>query len=490
MGYGDFTPMTTQKNIIKTLSDHAITEIEKDGLGFEIYAKALSGVVRGTKDSMVTGIFGEWGSGKTSLMRLVQSELKNDPYTITIWFNAWMYEKEEHPIIPLIATIIRELEKYANLSKQLSGSFHSLINALRAVAYGFSGTSKIKIPGLAEVEASFVAKDMIDRSDKLTFDPLLERSLYYSAFEKLAGVNIDNRLKVVVFIDDLDRCFPDNAVKLLESIKLVLSQNGFVFVMGVARSIIEGYLKYIYSKEYGIGDFESRLYLDKIIQLPFYIPPHKGRMERFWLLLLENLDSKIRNEFEQLQHIIHAAVGSNPRATIRFVNNLIIDRFINDELAKKDGLQEIPIGFFAISRSLEQRNYPAYQALIASEKLCEIILSSKNYSNNAELSELISSGSDVEKTVATLILATPDLQQLLYSEQGVMWLEDSFMRKTAIEFLQIQRAQIKEPTTSASEKDETAEWLESLGTTSKEQDEALAWLESLAAKNSTKTKTG
>ena len=431
--------MSNEKAVIKTLPDHAIKEIDKDGLGFEIYAKALSGVIRGTKESIVTGIFGEWGSGKTSLMQLVQSELKNDPYTITIWFNAWMYEKDEHPIIPLIATIIRELEKYANVSNQLSGAFHSLVNALRAVAYGFSGSSKIKIPGLAEIEASFVAKDMVDRSDKLSFDPLLERSLYYSAFEKLGEAKTDKRLKIVIFIDDLDRCFPDNAVKLLESLKLVLSQNGFVFVMGVARSVIEGYLKYVYSKEYGIGDFESRLYLDKIIQLPFYIPPHKGRMEKFWLLLLENLDSQTKKEFEQLQHILYAAVGSNPRATIRFVNNLIIDRFINAELSRRDNLQIIPIGFFAITRSLEQRYYPVYQALIASDDLCKLIASSKN--DNEKLDAITTSGTEQEKIIASALLKFPDLQQLLFSNHGNSWLQDHQMRKTAIEFLEVQRAQ-------------------------------------------------
>ena len=117
-----------------------------------------------------------------------------------------------------------------NLLKKFSGARKALIDSLRAVAYGFASKAKVKVPGFAEIEASFVAKDMIEQEAKLIRDPLLDRSIYYDAFDKLSELNSAGEIKIIVFIDDLERCFPNLAIKLLESIKLVLSQPGFIFV--------------------------------------------------------------------------------------------------------------------------------------------------------------------------------------------------------------------------------------------------------------------
>jgi hypothetical protein len=269
---------------LKLLCDQAMGEGDAtsvDGLGFETYAKVLANAAIGTDGPFTIGIFGEWGSGKTSLMRLIETQLNTDKRVLTVWFNAWRYENEEHPIVPLVGSIIRELQKHKPFTSQLKEAGSSLIRALRAVAYGFSSKATVKVPGFAEIEASFVAKDMIDRDEKLTPDPLLDRSLYYQAFEALSAVQLPRNTRIVVLIDDLDRCFPDQAIRLLESIKLVLNQTEFTFVLGVARKVIEGYLRHRYNTQYGIADFQGDAYLDKIVQLPFHIPTHVGRMDTF-----------------------------------------------------------------------------------------------------------------------------------------------------------------------------------------------------------------
>ena len=150
------------------------------------------------------------------------------------------------------------------LSQRFGASGRHLIRSLRAIAYGFSAKSKVKVPGFAEVEASFVAKDMIDRDERLTPDPLLDRSLYFGAFNSLEDVKLREKVRIVVLIDDLDRCFPDQAIRLLESIKLVLAQPGFIFILGVARQVVEGYLQHRYTKEMGsrtskVGSIWTRL---------------------------------------------------------------------------------------------------------------------------------------------------------------------------------------------------------------------------------------
>jgi Cdc6-like AAA superfamily ATPase len=81
-------------------------------LKFESTAKVLAGAAVETDYPLTIGIFGKWGTGKTSLMRLIEKEVTSVyNNAAAVWFNAWQYEKEEHLIVPLVATINKELEK-------------------------------------------------------------------------------------------------------------------------------------------------------------------------------------------------------------------------------------------------------------------------------------------------------------------------------------------------------------------------------------------
>ena len=366
---------------LSLLSDLPIGEgkdITSDGLGFSVYAQVLRNAILSTPGPFTIGIFGEWGTGKTSLLKMLQSDLTktDDTNLISIWCNAWHYEKDEHPIIPLVGQIIYELEKQKGFLASIGEAGESLTRSLRAIVYGFSTRSKIQLPGIAEIEASFSAKDAIDRAEKTTSDPLIEKSLYHNAFEALSSIKLGKDKKVIIIIDDLDRCFPDVAIKLLESIKLILSQPGFIFIIGVSRSVIEGYLRNRYEKEYGVSGFNGGSYLDKIVQLPFYIPSHIGRMKKFSEMLLEKLDEDTARALEEIIDIVGIACANNPRATVRFINNLIVDHAISKILYTKSDV--IEIGFFAITRSLQQNWKNVYDRLIKSDKYCQTIVSWKD----------------------------------------------------------------------------------------------------------------
>lgn len=184
---------------ITLLNDLSIGESEnnrQDGLGFNTYSSIISRTIKGTPGPFTIGVFGEWGSGKTSLLRLIKNNLQKDYNVLPIWFNAWMYEKEEHPLLPLISTIVNEVNNDENFwQNEKLDIKKKLLNALRAIAYGFSSKSTLKIPGFAEIEASFVAKDMIDREEKINIDPLLDKSIYYRSFERLNSVRLPQKKK-------------------------------------------------------------------------------------------------------------------------------------------------------------------------------------------------------------------------------------------------------------------------------------------------------
>ena len=227
------------------LIDEPVGSIEEDILNLKPFADVIAGAALGTKGPFTIGVYADWGEGKTSVLRLAKELVEiNNPNIVTVWFNAWQYGKEDHPIIPLVATIAKavsdKLKTVNKNEKKIVASLSKMSTALRAIAYGFSAKGKVSVPGFGELEAGFIAKEMINRYDQLQKgdDPLIEKTLYYNAFEMLESIAKDaskeiTTPKIAVFIDDLDRCNPPEAIKLLESIKLVLSQKGFIFTLAL-----------------------------------------------------------------------------------------------------------------------------------------------------------------------------------------------------------------------------------------------------------------
>jgi predicted KAP-like P-loop ATPase len=75
-------------------------------LNFKDYADTIVNMIKGSTPKFSVGIYGEWGTGKTTLMRIIEEKLKSDNKVLTVWFNAWRYEREDQfAIIALMKTI-------------------------------------------------------------------------------------------------------------------------------------------------------------------------------------------------------------------------------------------------------------------------------------------------------------------------------------------------------------------------------------------------
>ena len=377
----------------RLLSDEPVRETKReDGLNFEPAAEVLAGAALQTDSPITIGVFGSWGSGKTSLMRLmhdiVAKEGQGENAAVPVWFNAWQYEREEHLIIPLIATIARDIKKREKeweeqekeqnkilltddlndvARKALDTAQESLAimkaggkqvhDVLRSVLYGISMKGEFGVPGLSKMEVSASVRDMIERYEAITQDTLMARSLYFEAFDQLRALARDDQVKkpqIVVFIDDLDRCFPERAVHLLESVKLILHQPKFAFVLGIYPEIIEQFVRNKYAGEYpmgavlatsGGGDAELRQqmnaylkyfdqYLEKIVQVRHNVPERKSeQMHGYIEELLKN--AGVAGTFleggkgdKDLLDLIAEVGERNPRGIVRKINGLITKRRI------------------------------------------------------------------------------------------------------------------------------------------------------------------
>ena len=142
----------------RLLTDEPILESDRtDLLQFEHTAKVLARATLQTYSPITIGVFGDWGSGKTSLMRLMKQVVESDgeDTAVAVWFNAWQYEREEHLIVPLIATIARDIKKrQGKWSKVLKDGGKKVHDALRSVLYGVAMKGKLGVPLLGELEIS------------------------------------------------------------------------------------------------------------------------------------------------------------------------------------------------------------------------------------------------------------------------------------------------------------------------------------------------
>jgi len=156
-----------------------------------------------------------------------------------------------------------------------------------------------------EVKPDFTLYHSVDFDQHVGF---LER--FRDQFARIVA-SLPESGRVVIFVDDLDRCGPDQALGLLDAIKIFLDVPNCVFVLGIDRSIIQQALV----KKYPEDPVAQREYLSKIVQLPFQLPPLTAQdLGGF----LQRLDVQLPDE--RCREVFLAALAPNPREIKRVVN--------------------------------------------------------------------------------------------------------------------------------------------------------------------------
>jgi HEAT repeat protein len=260
------------------LSDRETT---LDALGFQPYVDSLYTVIVSPGITPFTiGIYGKWGTGKTSLMRMLQEKLDKEENIKTIWFNAWKFEKEKDIWVALIQTLLNEIEV------KDESKIEEAKKIIKKLRHGINWTQM----------AEFVTSIALQRPD---FDKLSQaldynvrsriESIYdfEKEFEKLVDLSGVNRL--VIFIDDLDRCKKEATLNILEVIKLFLYSKKCVYALGL------DYEKICEAIQSQFSEDVAEEYLDKIVQLPFFIPRVKfENMRKFlrFLVVSQYVDSE------------------------------------------------------------------------------------------------------------------------------------------------------------------------------------------------------
>lgn len=277
------------------------------------------------------GFFGDWGSGKSSLIRMVEDRYKDEKGVLTIKFNGWLFEGYEDAKSVLMRTILEQIAKNKTLSakakellkrlfKQIDwmkiaksaaghGAAYLLTGGIGNIALGIkdfidfsSGNIKEHAAKLAEnfSDGNYDAFiDKISKSDngEKTFQTGIRE--FHQDFDSLLKETKIERL--VVFIDDLDRCTPDTVISTLEAIKLFLFVPNSIFVICADERLIKYAVRKRFPEIQGVNAEVGRDYLEKLIQHPIRIPAMDNlEMETYINLLFCKL-SLNDDDFETLR---------------------------------------------------------------------------------------------------------------------------------------------------------------------------------------------
>lgn len=195
-------------------------------------------------------IDGEWGSGKTTLLKLLKEEIENDNNVIK--YNCWENSFYPDPLIAIISSITDQTDKKSDINKL----------GIKLMRYFRPSISSFSIFGFE-----------INWTKKRQNDEYISLEKYIENFRKglndfnKNNIGEDNKKARIILVDELDRCLPEYAIKVLERLYLLLKDVNDVIVMIAAdKAQLENSIKTIFG-----SDFDLNKYLKKFIDFTYYL---------------------------------------------------------------------------------------------------------------------------------------------------------------------------------------------------------------------------
>lgn len=247
-------------------------------------ARGMTFLISESDYPLVIAFDGPWGSGKTTFLKMWAGELRKEKYQV-IFFDAFENDYIDDAFAAIVREVVQLVEESKSVPNRTLKKFKQQAAALGSLLVRGSANVAIKVL-MRSATAGFVdAADLRGIQTDLEGEMQDVAKLYMQQFldkpkaqkeivtqfrealsqlpKLLSSKNGENAEKPIVFIiDELDRCRPDFALKLLERVKHFMSVNNVHFVLGVNLVQLESSVKFAYG-----SDVNATLYLQKFINL-------------------------------------------------------------------------------------------------------------------------------------------------------------------------------------------------------------------------------
>lgn len=378
------------------------SETNIDLLDFDYLIDITKDIIENDSLSPCTiGVYGDWGSGKSSLVEMILKDYEGKDDFLCLKFNGWLFEDYDDAKNALLGNILDKIKEKRKLSAKAKTKLKKLFKNLdyidlasKGIKYGadffLSGgigtVAELTMKGIID-EAKSAGQDLDSEVIKKVFESTFKKEEvrknlreFHEDFEEL--LKETKIKKLIVFIDELDRCNHDTILETLEAIRLFLFAKGTSFIIGADERQVMYAVRKKFPEVKGNQIDIGKEYLEKMIQYPIKIPQLGSNEVEFYITCLlfqdvfqgeyseiiefikkeKNKDflnfeitfDLIKNEFlsldeekikdtislsKQLSSVLSKSLNGNPRHCKRFLNSLSMRlkmaKFKGIELEKK-----------------------------------------------------------------------------------------------------------------------------------------------------------
>ncbi len=306
------SPMPVKKDLDQGyyISDAPVTDPREDRFGRWPFARRLAHTISSRSDpaGLVIGLYGAWGTGKTTVLNFMKRELTRSKHLVCVPFNPWLFRGDEQLIRSFFATLASAIGKSPGLKAKIGKLLERYGPLIAPVSVSYQGVELSPGEGLAEAGRALSVPEIDDLRVEIS--------------EAL----VKSKTRVVVLMDDIDRLDKSELHSVFKLIKLSADFQNTVYVLAFDDEMVAAAL----GEKYGGGDVEAgRQFLEKIVQVPLVLPAaNPDALRRFCLDGLGRAleDAQVHlSEDEQRQFYWHFLQGlairlRTPRMAKRYEN--------------------------------------------------------------------------------------------------------------------------------------------------------------------------
>ena len=273
-------------------SDKPIESSEQDLLGRTTFSKQLGEAIYkyDGKDGLVLGVFGKWGTGKTSILNMVVKEINqlsenNDDSPIIVNFAPWNYSDKDN-LISIFFDDLRKKIKFSSNDENMKqvvkaiDQYSGVLNLLSYTSLVLSQNWIIMLKYPLKCLYQYIREKILEDTNLDKAKTNLEREL------------IKSKQKIIVIIDDIDRLTNTQIRDIFQLVKQVGNFPNIIYVLSMDRDVVCRALE-------SVHNIDGAEYLEKIVQIPFEIPALlKPRLHEIFLTKLQDTVNTINDNLK------------------------------------------------------------------------------------------------------------------------------------------------------------------------------------------------
>lgn len=254
------------------ISDNTVSKQSQDEFQRYDFAKRIANTIsnRSSTENIVFGLYGKWGSGKSSMLKFIEKELDEEK-TLQVHFNPWRYKDEDSILMSFfnqIAEVLEiELVSTVDKTKQTIKKYGAITKV-----FGYD------IEGLTNLFSDHDIEHFKTKTEKILKE---------------------TDKKLVVFIDDIDRLDKDELFTLFRLVKLTADFSNTVYILSFDKEMVAKAI----GQRFGKGDhIDGSNFLEKIIQIPIELPDFRyDELRNYTIDLIEKVLNKNSVELSEIE---------------------------------------------------------------------------------------------------------------------------------------------------------------------------------------------